>query len=316
MGRTETTGTAVQAPGRTRRTAAIVVAAGVALVLAVVAAAATKGLTTADSIVLGVVEGLTEFLPLSSTGHLMVTERLLGIGRSSVDKAAADAYAICIQAGAILAVLVLYRDGLRSMIRGAAGHDRAGRQLLAVLAAAFAPAAAVGLAFGGAIEEHLFGVGPVVAAWAIGGVAILVLAPRGGGGRGALEHLTIRQGLIIGGAQALALWPGVSRSLVTILAALAVGLALPAAVEFSFLLGLVTLGAATGYKALQDGTLIIDQFGLTAPLVGLVVAFASAVVAMRWMIGYLNRHDLRVFAGYRLAVATLVGGLLVMGVFN
>lgn len=312
---TKTAVTALRAPRRTRRTA-IVVAAGVALVLASVMAAATKGLTAADAIVLGVVEGITEFLPLSSTGHLMVTERLLGIGRSGVDKAAADAYAICIQAGAILAVLVLYRDRIRSMVRGAAGHDWVGRHLLAVLAAAFLPAAAVGLAFDGTIEKHLFGVGPVVAAWAIGGLAILLLAPRLGGGRGALENLTIRQGLIIGGAQALALWPGVSRSLVTILAALAVGLALPAAIEFSFLLGLVTLGAATGYKALQDGTLIVDQFGLVAPVVGLVVAFASAVIAVRWMIGYLNRHDLRVFAGYRLAMSAFVGGLLVMGVFK
>jgi len=316
MAMTKHASTAISAPRRTRRTAAVLVAAGVALVLALVAAAATKGLTTADSIVLGVVEGITEFLPLSSTGHLMVTERLLDIGRSGVDKTAADAYAICIQAGAILAVLVLYRDRLRAMIRGAAGHDRAGRHLLAVLAAAFLPAAAVGLAFDGTIEEHLFGVGPVVVAWAIGGLAILVLAPRLGRGRGAIEQLTIRHGLVIGGAQVLALWPGVSRSLVTILAALAVGLALPAAVEFSFLLGLVTLGAATGYKALQDGTLIVDQFGLVAPVVGLLVAFAAAVVAVRWMIGYLNRHDLRIFAGYRLAVAALVGGLLVMGVFN
>ena len=313
---TKTAVTALRAPRRTKRIAAIFVAAGFALVLAVVAAAATTGLTTADSIVLGVVEGITEFLPLSSTGHLMVTERLLGIGRSGVDKAAADAYAICIQAGAILAVLVLYRDRLRSMIRGAAGHDRVGRHLHGVLAVAFLPAAAVGLAFDGTIEKHLFGVGPVVVAWAIGGLAILLLAPRLGGGRGALEHLTIPHGLIIGVAQALALWPGVSRSLVTILAALAVGLALPAAVEFSFLLGLVTLGAATGYKALQDGTLIVDQFGLMAPVVGLVVAFASAVIAVRWMIGYLNRHDLRVFARYRLAVAAFVGGLLVMGVFK
>lgn len=313
---TKRSSTAVSAPRLTRRATAALIAAGAAMVLAVIAAAATKGLTIADSIVLGGVEGITEFLPLSSTGHLTVTERLLGIGRSGTGKAAADAYAICIQAGAILAVIVLYRDRLRSMVRGVAGHDRAGRHLLAILAAAFLPAAAVGLAFDDAIEARLFGVGPVVFAWAIGGLAILLLMPRLGTGRAAVENVTFRQGLLIGVAQALALWPGVSRSLVTILAALAVGLALPAAVEFSFLLGFLTLGAATAYKALQDGALIIDQFGLMAPLVGLAVSFVAAVLAVRWMIAYLNQHDLRVFAAYRLAVAALATGLLIIGAFN
>jgi undecaprenyl-diphosphatase len=288
----------------------------VLLVVAWVAAAGTKGLTVADSIVLGIVEGITEFLPISSTGHLTVTERLLDIGRGNSAKRAADAYAICIQAGAILAVVLLYRERLAAMIRGVVGRDREGRQLLVVLAAAFVPAAVVGVALGTTIEDHLFGVGPVVAAWAVGGVVILLAAPRLTGGGRRLDSLTVRDGVIIGVAQTLALWPGVSRSLVTILAALALGLALPDAVEFSFLLGFVTLGAATAFTALKDGNLIVDHYGLLSPIVGLVVAFVCAAIAVWWMVGYLSRHDLRVFGVYRLVVAAAALSLMAGGAFN
>ena len=286
-------------------------------VIAAVAAAATTGLTVADSILLGLVEGITEFLPVSSTGHLTVAERLLDIGRSgAADKAAADAFAICIQAGAILAVVVLYRTRLVSIVHGVIGRDRAGRHLVAVLLAAFVPAAVAGVLFDKKIEEHLFGVGPVLAAWAVGGLVILAIAPRLRDGRRGLDTLTVREGLIIGAAQALALWPGVSRSLVTILAALALGLALPAAVEFSFVLGFATLGAATAYKALTDGHLIVDHFGVLSPLVGLAVAFVAAVVAVRWLVDYLNSHDLRVFGAYRLAIAAIGLALLAAGAFG
>jgi undecaprenyl-diphosphatase len=287
-----------------------------ALVAAWIAAAATHGLTVADSIVLGVVEGVTEFLPISSTGHLTVAERLLDIGRHGTAKTAADAYAICIQAGAILAVLVLYRERIGSLFSGLAGRDRSGRRLLGVLVVAFVPAAAIGVAFDDPITKHLFGVGPVIAAWAVGGVAILWVAGRWRGGGRTVESLTPRDGLIIGVAQALALWPGVSRSLVTILAALALGLTIEAAVEFSFILGLATLGAATAYTALKDGNLIVDHFGVAAPVIGFVVAFAAAVVAIRWMVTYLQRHDLRVFGWYRLAVAAVALVLLAAGAFG
>jgi undecaprenyl-diphosphatase len=287
------------------------------VVVAWIAAAATRGLTVADSIVLGVVEGITEFLPISSTGHLTVVERLLDIGRGGgAAKAAADAYAICIQAGAILAVLVLYRERIGSLVGGLVGRDRTGRALLGVLVVAFVPAAVIGVLFDDAITSRLFGVGPVVAAWAVGGVALLVLAPRLGVGRRGLTSLTARDGLVIGFAQALALWPGVSRSLVTILAALALGLTIEAAVEFSFILGLATLGAATAYTALKDGNLIIDHFGVAAPVIGFVVAFVAAVTAIRWMVSYLEHHDLRVFGVYRLAAAALALLLLATGAFG
>jgi undecaprenyl-diphosphatase len=291
-----------------RRFALVVV--GPLLVIAglLIAAAARGGgaLDAPTAVILGVVEGLTEYLPISSTGHLTVVERLFDI-----KGAAADAYVIVIQAGAILAVLLLYRERVTTMARGLVGSDDAGRRLAIALAVAFVPAAVIGLALGDTIKEHLFGVGPVAIAWAVGGAVILFVAPRLRRDGVALELLTPRSALLIGVAQALALWPGVSRSLVTILAGLAVGLALPAAVEFSFLLGLLTLGAATAFDGMQHGGDIISSYGLLAPAIGFVFAFISAVVAIRWMVAYLERGSLAVFGYYRLAAAAVAVVLLV-----
>ena len=125
-----------------------------------------------------------------------------------------------------------------------------------------------------------------------------------------LELITVRQAVIIGVAQCMAMWPGTSRSLVTIVAALAVGLELAAAVEFSFLLGLLTLGGATLKDGYSNGGEIIDRLGVSAPVLGFVVAFVSAVVAIRWMVGYLQTHSLAVFGWYRLGIAGLALALI------
>jgi undecaprenyl-diphosphatase len=119
--------------------------------------------------------------------------------------------------------------------------------------------------------------------------------------------------MIIGAAQVLALWPGTSRSLVTIVAALLIGLSMEAAVEFSFLLGFVTLGAATAYEGLKNGKLMIDTFGIAVPLLGLVVAFGAAIVSIKLMVGYLRRHDLAIFGWYRIVVAALAVALVASG---
>lgn len=279
---------------------------------------ARRELTTAKAVLLGLVEGLTEFLPVSSTGHLLVTERLIDVGRHHATKDAADTYTITIQAGAILAVLVLYWQRLLEMGRGLVGRDEPGRRLLTATVVAFIPAAIVGVALEKPIKDRLFGVWPVIVAWAIGGVVILLVARRleeRSRVHGLpLESLTVRAALLIGVAQCFALWPGTSRSLVTILAALLLGLSLPAAVEFSFLLGLLTLGAATAYDGLKHGKEMIDTYGVVHPLVGFVVAFAAAVVAIRWMVTYLGRHGLEIFGWYRLAVAALALVLLATGV--
>jgi undecaprenyl-diphosphatase len=262
-------------------------------------------LSVPAAILLGIVEGITEFLPISSTGHLTIAERLLDLRGS-----AADAYLVVIQAGAILAVAVLYWRRITSMFAGVFGRDDEGRGLLLKLIVAFLPAAAIGFAFGDTIKEHLLGAGPVAAAWAVGAIVILVATPRiRVGGRG-LDGLTTGSAFVIGVAQALALWPGVSRSLVTILAALAVGLSLAAAIEFSFLLGLLTLGAATALDAVKHGGDIVHSYGVLSPVLGFVVAFVSAVVAVRWMVNYLQRGSLNVFAYYRLLAAGVAVVLL------
>jgi undecaprenyl-diphosphatase len=281
------------------------------------APAAGAELTTAKAIVLGVVEGVTEYLPVSSTGHLLVTEELLDVGETDATEDAADTYAITIQAGAILAVVLLYFRRLQSMVAGLAGRDPEGRRVLVALVIAFLPAAIVGVALEAQIKDHLFGVGPVIAAWAVGGVVILYAARwlrRRPPGHTVLEHITARDAVVIGAAQVIALWPGSSRSLVTILAALAIGLTMAAALEFSFLLGLATLTAATMFEALQHGDELVDTYGLLDPFIGFAVAFFSAVVAVRWLVGYLNRHGLELFGWYRIAIAALATVLVLTGV--
>ncbi|OPZ59924.1 MAG: Undecaprenyl-diphosphatase [Deltaproteobacteria bacterium ADurb.Bin510] len=202
------------------------------------------------------------------------------------------------------------------MLAGLAGRDEQGRSLLVNTLVAFAPAVVIGLLCEDMIKRYLFGLKPIVAAWLIGGLAILIVARRlkAKGERGRpLEDLTARSALIIGLIQCVAMWPGVSRSLVTILGGALVGLSVPAAVEFSFILGLVTLGGATCYELLKEGPAIYQMFGFVSPAFGIVVAFVSAVIAVKWMVAYLNRHGLEVFGYYRIVLGLAVGGLMLGG---
>ena len=263
-----------------------------------------------QALVLGLVEGLTEYLPVSSTGHLLVAQRVIGIGASE----AANAFAIVIQGGAIAAVLGLYRARVGQMFLGLAGRHQEGRRLALALLLAFLPAAVAGLTLGDTIEEHLFGPWPIVGAWAAGGVLLIALAPGLRAREGLpIEQITWRIALLIGVAQCAALWPGVSRSLATILGALAGGLSLVAAVEFSFLLGLITLGAATVYKALESGSAMLEAYGVTELVIGFGVAWLSAVIAVRWMVAWLSKRGLAVFGWWRLAAAGAVAALVLTG---
>jgi undecaprenyl-diphosphatase len=277
------------------------------------AGAAKTELTIPKAIVLGLVEGITEFLPISSTGHLLVAERLMDVGQTDSTKRATDAYTVIIQLGAILAVLVVSWKRVQSIIFGLIGKSPEGRKLLLSLVAAFVPTVVVALALKDFIEKKLLRVPVVAAAWIVGALAILLLAnkyrtARAGGL--ALEQLTPRHAVLIGLAQSLALWPGMSRSLVTILAAVVLGYSLVAAVEFSFLLGLATLGAASLKSIQDDGQLVFDTFGSVSPLIGIAVAFVSAALAVKWMVSYLNDHDLTIFAQYRIAIGVATLALL------
>ena len=288
-----------------------------------------KILTMGEAATLGVVEGLTEYLPVSSTGHLLLVERILSIGEDPTasvmqqqrTKEALDAYTICIQIGAIIAVLGLYFRRIRQMVLGLAGKDAEGRQLLISVIAGFLPAAVIGLLFNKLIKSYLFGTWPVVIAWFVGGMAILAVSRwnRSRGehsahtGRSILE-LTWQMALIIGFAQCVAMWPGVSRSLATIVGGLLVGLSLSAAVEFSFLLGLITLSAATAYDALNHGQVMLQVFDPSSLIVGVIFAFVAALLSVKWMVGYLNRHGLALFGYYRVALSLAAGALLMVGV--
>ena len=261
-----------------------------------------------QALILGLVEGITEYLPVSSTGHLLIAQRLLHIEEG----AAANGYAIAIQAGAILAVLGTYRQRVGVMVRGVLGQDATGLRLALCVIAAFLPAAVLGSLFDDRIEQHLFGVKPVIAAWVVGGILILALtrwvdARRNGA---ALDTLTWQSAVIIGFIQCIAMWPGTSRSLVTILGGLAVGLSLAAAVEFAFLLGVLTLTAATAYTVMKSGDGMLAAYGWPALLTGFIAAWVSAALAVKWMVAWLNRHGLAIFGWWRLAAAGLAAVLL------
>lgn len=280
----------------------------------------TDELDPAKAVLLGVIEGVTEFLPVSSTGHLLVANRLLGIGATEATKEAADAYSIVIQGGAILAVAVLYWRRIWQLVRGLFGKDEEGRQILFDLVVAFLPAAVIGLALEKKIKDVLFAPGYIAAAWIAGGLVILWLVHSGRMRPDrpglALGDITVRHALVIGAAQCLAMWPGTSRSLITIVAASLLGFSLAAAVEFSFLLGLVTLSAATVVDLAKHGGDISATYGFTDPAIGFVAAFVAALVAVKWMVGYLQRHSFAVFGWYRLAVAGLTIVLLLAGTIS
>ena len=289
-----------------------------------------------QAFILGVIEGITEYLPISSTGHLIVAQRLMDIGTGGPQaKEAADAFAVCIQGGAILAVLGLYWKRVIQMIRGVLGMDSEGLKLAIAIVAGFLPAAVLGVLLSHWIKAHLFGMWPVVAAWIIGGIGILAVArwrksnpPRGGGKE--LKDLTWQLALIIGLLQCVAMCPGTSRSLMTICGGLLVGLSIRAAVEYSFLLGVLTLTAATAkdavgkvkdldpvYNSLFGGTkLMLHEYGALPMIIGIVAAAVSAAIAVKWLVSYLQSHGLSVFGWYRIALGLVIGGLILGNVIH
>lgn len=269
-------------------------------------------MTALQSIILGIVEGITEYLPISSTGHLILAERAMGIPHDT----ATDAFTICIQAGAILAVIALYWNRIIQMFLGLMGKSAAGLRLVLCLLVAFLPAAVLGLAFSKLIKKELFNLPMVSVAWFVGGVAILVVGawakkrPERQAGK-EIEDLTLRGAFLIGLIQCLALWPGTSRSLVTIVGGLVVGLTTIAAVEFSFLLGLITLTAATAYDGYKHGAVMLHTFGWQNLALGTFAAWLSAMIAVKWMVTYLKSKGLEIFGWYRIVLAIVVVALIV-----
>ncbi|MCC5829005.1 MAG: undecaprenyl-diphosphate phosphatase [Phycisphaeraceae bacterium] len=274
-----------------------------------------------EALILGIVEGLTEYLPVSSTGHLILAQQALGLEAETEQEIAAhNAYAIVIQAGAILAVASVFWSRVKQMSIDAIRGDKDGRNLLTAIVVGIIPAAVIGLIFEDMIDEHLMNLWYTVAAWFIGGVLILVI-PRVVKTRGSEEgktvtDITIQMALVIGLLQCVAMWPGTSRSLMTIAAGMLVGLSLVAAVEFSFLLGMVTLLAASGYKFLKHYNDMAEHLGWQDMIIGTVAAWIAAVISVKWMLGYLRKHGLALFGYYRIALAIVVAILILLEVIQ
>ena len=256
------------------------------------------------ALILGIVEGLTEFLPVSSTGHLIVAGSLLGYTGEQ-----AKVFEIVIQAGAILAVCWEYRARLVAAVVGLPTRRDAQRFVFNLLLA-FLPAAILGLLFSRLIKRHLFAPVPVALAFVVGALIIL-WAER----RQRVAPSTIRidsvdamrwpDALKVGIAQAFALIPGTSRSGATIIGGMLFGLSRPAATEFSFFLAIPTLFAACIYEFVRNRALL-STADLQAFGIGFVAAFISAFLCVRWLIRYVSRHDFVPFAWYRIAFGILI----------
>ena len=296
-------------------------------------------LSYSDAIILGLVEGITEYLPVSSTGHLILTNAILGLDADTPIREkdgdillvsddstgelrpytigeAAYAYVIVIQAGAIAAVISLYWSTILQILLGCLGKNPQGLRLAINLICAFIPAAIIGLLLDDWIEATLGdNVIAVAGALVVGAIVMLIVEKwRKHGSKAAIDpedgpdihDLTIRQSVVIGLFQCLAMWPGTSRSMATIVGGYLAGLSPKHAAEFSFLLGLITLSAASGYKMLGDGSNMIAALELGPVLVGCLVAFISAALAVKWLVSYLSKHGLALFAWYRIALAIAV----------
>lgn len=260
------------------------------------------------ALLLGVVEGLTEFLPISSTGHLIVTSALIGF-----EGKRAEVFEVFIQLGAILAVLWEYRSRLTRVVLELGSRPQA-RGFAFALAVAFLPAAVVGLGVHDFISEHLFSPITVAAALVAGALLIFVVEALPLRARTEVaESVSWPQALGIGVAQCAALWPGFSRSAATILGGLVVGLNRRAATEFSFFLAIPTMVAATSYDLYKNYGWLETGDGIWLAL-SFVVSFFIGWAAVRWLLHFVATHTFRVFAWYRLAVGAVLFLLIGIGV--
>lgn len=254
--------------------------------------------------VMGVVEGLTEFLPISSTGHLILTGSLIDFTSEK-----AKVFEIVIQFAAILAVMMNYKARVVGTLRGL-GKDPVANRFTVNLFLAFLPAAVLGLIFAHKIKEYLFSPLPVALAFIGGGVAILWIEKRVADPAHkpmvhAVDDMHWTDALKVGFAQCLALIPGMSRSGSTIMGALWFGMSRMAATEFSFLLAMPVIFAATAYELFKSRDLL-SMADLPLFAVGAVFSFISAFVCVRWLLRYVAQHDFRLFAWYRIAFGVLV----------
>jgi undecaprenyl-diphosphatase len=269
------------------------------------------------AIILGVIEGVTEFLPISSTGHLIVAEHLLGF------KDVQDLFTVVVQVGAILAVVWFYRQDLIAKIAGLFKHDAESLNFWKLLVVATIPAGLIGLMLDKSMQ-HITTPGVVAAMLIVGGVVLWVVdrkpVTRPRRGSTVIDHpdfdtISTKKALLIGLGQSVAILPGVSRSGATIVTGLATGLSRTTATAFSFYLSIPVLVLASGLKLVKHG----DQLhqlpgGGAALIVGMVSAFVTALLSISWLLRYVAGHNFRIFAYYRIALGLIILLLLAVNV--
>ncbi|MGE5650906.1 MAG: undecaprenyl-diphosphate phosphatase [Bacillota bacterium] len=262
------------------------------------------GILALKALIMGIVEGLTEFLPISSTGHLILAGSLLNFTGEKI-----KVFEIAIQAGAMLAVCWEYRTRIANVLAGLFSEPKAQKFALNLMVA-FLPAAVLGFLLNKAIKAVLFAPVPVAAAFIIGGLIILWVERRNHNSKTAarihsVDEMSALDAFKVGCAQAFALIPGTSRSGATIIGGMLFGLSRQAATEFSFFLAIPTLFAATFYSLYKERALLsaadLPLFG-----VGTVAAFVSAFLCVRWLLRYISSHDFTAFAWYRIVFGVII----------
>lgn len=263
---------------------------------------AIQGIGT--SIVMGIVEGLTEFLPISSTGHLIITGEFLRFNGEF-----AKLFDVFIQLGAILSVVWIYREKIFALIIKVPS-DKQAQRFCINLSVAFFPAALTGLVTHKFIKQYLFGPLTVSGALVAGGILIIIIENmKHSNNIQEMDNITFKIALMVGLSQILALFPGVSRSGATIMGGILAGMSRKASTEFSFFLAIPTMFAATLFDLSKNYSLLtINNAGILA--VGFVAAFFSALLAVRWLLGFISTHDFKPFAYYR-----MVAGIVLLYVF-
>jgi len=267
------------------------------------------------AIIIGIVEGITEFLPISSTGHMILVGHFIGFSKEFYRPEYINMFDVVIQLGAILAIVYLFWEKIWKSLkpRNLFIPGNYGFNLWSKMLVAFIPAAIIGVIFNDKIEDKLSFPRPVAFALIAGGILMIVLENkyRKGNGIRDVEGVNYKQAFIIGMFQCLSLWPGMSRSASTIMGAWIVGLTTSAAAEFSFFLAIPTMVAASGYKLLKL-KVAMSGIEIIALVVAFIVSFLVALLVVDKFIGFLNKRKMRVFAIYRI----IVGGLLLVLAFS
>jgi undecaprenyl-diphosphatase len=264
------------------------------------------------AIIIAIIEGITEYLPISSTGHMIIAANIINFRGEF-----ADMFMIVIQLGAILAVVFLYWNKIWNSLKNLT-PGKWGFKLWLNILVAFIPSAVIGILFNDYIDEHLFGTITVVAALIFGGFLMIIIENKYRKRKGInnIEEVNLGQAFMIGCFQCLALWPGMSRSASTIMGAWISGLTTVAAAEFSFFLALPTMVAASGWTLLKKGVAIQTSIEVLALAVGFLVSFIVAYIVIEKFIDFLKKRPMRIFAIYRIFIGILLLLLAMLKIIN